>query len=65
MPSLLLWGKWDFVVSSTLGEEALKNLGTPDEDKSLVIFDRSGHSPMQAEPEKFVNAVLDFVEKYK
>jgi pimeloyl-ACP methyl ester carboxylesterase len=65
IPSLLLWGRYDFVVSPTLGEEALINLGTPDEDKSLVIFQRSGHSPMQEEPGLFIQVVTEFIEKYK
>lgn len=65
VPSLLLWGRYDFVVSPTLGEEAFEKLGTPDEDKSLFIFQRSGHSPMQEEPELFIDLVIDFMEKYK
>ena len=65
IPSLLLWGRYDFVVAPTLGEEALVKLGTPEEDKSLIIFNDSGHSPMQEEPTLFMNALLDFIEQYK
>lgn len=65
VPSLLLWGRHDFVVSPTLGEEALEKLGTPDADKSLVIFEQSGHSPMAEEPEKFIGEIVQFIEEYK
>lgn len=65
VPSLLLWGRYDFVVPPSLGEDALEKLGTPAEDKSLVIFERSGHSPMVEEPEFFIGLVVDFIEKYK
>jgi len=64
-PSLLLWGKYDFVVPPSLGYEALENLGTPSEDKSLHIFEKSGHSPTHEEPEKVVALVVDFIETYK
>lgn len=65
VPSLLLWGQYDFVVAPSLGYEALEKLGTPEEDKSLTVFTQSGHSPMQEEPDLFIQLVLDFVEKYK
>lgn len=62
-PTLLLWGKYDMVVSDELGYSALKLLGT--QDKELVIFERSGHSPMSNEPIKFVDEVKGFVERLK
>lgn len=65
IPSLILFGKYDFVVAPSLGEEMMANLGTPDADKSLVIFDQSGHSPMVSETEKFVGLVVSFVEQYR
>lgn len=65
IPSLMIWGKYDFVVAPSLGEEMLQELGTPEEDKSLFIFEESGHSPMFNETEKFVDLVVDFIEKYK
>jgi len=63
IPSLLLWGKYDFVVPPALGRTALDNIGTP--DKKLVIFDFSGHSPMDTEADKFVTEVIEFVDTYK
>lgn len=63
IPTLLLWGKYDFVVSPTLGYDALNLIGSS--QKSLVIFDQSGHSPMDNEWEKFANEVKVFIEAHK
>jgi pimeloyl-ACP methyl ester carboxylesterase len=63
IPTLLLWGKYDFVVPPELGRTAFDNLGT--QDKELVIFDFSGHSPMDTEAGKFVSEVIEFVDTYK
>lgn len=65
LPSLMVWGKYDFVVAPSLGVEMMEELGTPDADKSLVIFDDSGHSPMDSETDKFVALVIDFIEQYR
>jgi len=65
IPSLILFGKYDFVVAPSLGEEMMANLGTPEADKSLIIFDQSAHVPMVSETEKFVDVVVNFVEQYK
>lgn len=64
-PSLLLWGKYDFVVPPSLGEEMLEELGTPAADKSLIIFDRSGHGFQGSEMDKAVEEIINFVEQYK
>jgi len=65
VPSLLLWGKYDFVVPPSLGEEMLEELGTPAADKSLILFEQSGHSFEGSEMDKLVGEVIDFVERYK
>ncbi|MEM6320481.1 MAG: alpha/beta hydrolase [Bacteroidota bacterium] len=65
LPSLLIFGKYDFVVPPSLGEEMLLELGTPEADKSLHIFEHSGHGVMLDEPEKFVDLVVQFVEQYR
>lgn len=65
IPALLLWGKYDFIVPPSLGEEMLENLGTPDDRKSLVIYENSGHSPMDGDAEAFTQEVIDFVEIYR
>jgi pimeloyl-ACP methyl ester carboxylesterase len=62
-PTLLLWGKYDFVVPPALGFSAYERINTT--EKRLVIFDYSGHSLMSNEPNLFVEEVENFVERYK
>jgi len=63
LPTLLLWGRYDFVVPLTLGEQALENLGTPDHQKSLIIFESSGHSPMVNQSQVFSEQVIDWIKQ--
>lgn len=63
IPTLLLWGKYDFVVSPRLGFSAYENISS--EEKELVIFENSGHSPMVNEPDKFNQSVISFIEKHR
>ncbi|MGR3809044.1 alpha/beta fold hydrolase [Jiulongibacter sp. NS-SX5] len=58
-PCLFLYGKYDFVVPPDLGEDAFDKVSS--NDKKLVIFENSGHSPMYNEEQKFVQEVLSFV----
>ncbi len=62
LPTLLLHGEHDGRVPVTLADEVLPLLGTPDTQKSLVRFERSGHRPFLEEPEKFVEAVNTFLD---
>ncbi|MEO1714236.1 MAG: alpha/beta hydrolase [Bacteroidota bacterium] len=62
-PALFLWGEWDFVVPTSMGKEALAAYGS--EQKTMVTFDRSAHSPMVTEPVEVANAILQFVEEYR
>ena len=61
IPTLLMWGRYDFVVNPEVGETALQALGSA--DKELVYFEGSGHSPMDSEPALFVNTVITFIER--
>lgn len=61
-PTLLLWGQYDFVVPPTLGESAFARIGTS--DKELVIFEHSGHSPMDNEPQAFVAKVREWIGRH-
>lgn len=63
IPTLLLWGKYDFVVPPSLGYDVLNNASTTDIE--LVIFNFSGHSPMVDEPDQFSLEIEDFVDSYK
>lgn len=59
IPCLFLWGKYDFVVPPRLGADAFSQVQSV--DKELVIFERSGHSPMDNEPDAYVNAIEAFI----
>jgi len=61
IPCLFLWGKYDFVVPQQLGIDAYNMVNTS--NKKLVIFDKSGHFPMENQADKFVNEVVDFIDK--
>jgi len=65
LPSLLLWGKYDFVVSPSLGVEMLAELGTPIANKSLIFFEQSGHSMEGLEMDELVEETINFIEQYK
>lgn len=65
IPGLFLWGRFDLVVPLDMGLEAFEHYGASEENKELVIFERSAHSPMANEPAFFVHAVESFVDKYK
>lgn len=63
IPSLILWGKYDMVVPSFYAWEAYENLGS--DEKTLVIFERSGHSPMFTESNRFAEEVIRFIDQNK
>lgn len=63
VPSLLLWGKHDMVVPPKFAEDAFEGLGST--FKELVIFENSGHSLMNHEPDLFAQKVIDFVNEFK
>lgn len=63
IPSLVIWGKHDMVVPIRFAQEAYDNLGST--DKALVIFEKSGHSPMFKEPDLFAQKVIEFINKNK
>lgn len=63
VPCLFLWGKYDFVVPPALGFSALEEVSSA--DKEMIIFEFSGHSPMDSEPALFVDAVSQFVEAHR
>jgi len=63
IPTLLLWGKYDMVVPPSFGTIALEEIGAL--NKELVIFERSGHSPMASEPNLFADKLLQFMEANK
>ncbi len=59
VPCLFLWGQYDFVVPPRLGIDAFEQVQA--QDKELIIFERSGHSPMDNEPDAYVSAIEAFI----
>lgn len=59
MPCLVLWGKYDFVVSKTYQNELLQNIGS--KNVTSIDFNASGHYMMFHEPDLFAKSVIDFV----
>lgn len=59
LPTLLLWGKYDFVCPLELAEDIEKNIGSSDIKK--LIYNRSGHSPMMNEENAFWYDVLQWI----
>ena len=63
IPSLLIWGQYDFVVPVASGTHALANLGSS--YKHLVIMPHSAHIPMYGDPDLFAQTVSEFIEAVK
>lgn len=63
IPSLILWGKYDMVVPTSIAQEAYDNLGSS--TKKLVIFEKSGHAPMGSEADLFAEEVKTFIDENK
>jgi pimeloyl-ACP methyl ester carboxylesterase len=61
VPSLFLYGTYDFVCPHPLGEDAVGRIDN--DDSAYVELTRSGHSLMFNEPELFTDEVVDFVER--
>jgi len=59
LPTLLVWGRYDFVVPPTLGEDVQLRIAA--ETADLVVFEDSAHVPMFTEPDAYAKAILDFV----
>ena len=62
VPTLLLWGKYDFVCPPELALDIEANISSSSVEKQ--IFNGSGHSPMMNEPTAFWNTVLDWLARH-
>lgn len=60
IPTLLLWGKYDFVCPPELADDIEANISSPILDK--IIFERSGHSPMMNQEPYFWRRVIEWVK---
>ena len=63
IPSLLLWGQFDFTVPPVLGEDGMRNLGSA--NKKLVLFPHSGHHPMETDTDPVEDEIINFVDTFK
>ncbi|NRB53215.1 MAG: alpha/beta hydrolase [Saprospiraceae bacterium] len=63
IPSLILWGKYDLVVPAKFAQEAYDQLGST--HKELFIFERTGHSPLESQPDLFAEKVIAFINEFR
>lgn len=63
IPSLVLWGRHDMIVPVYFAQESFDNLGS--NEKELLIFENSGHSPMGTQPTLFAEKVIEFMNKHQ
>jgi pimeloyl-ACP methyl ester carboxylesterase len=60
VPTLVVWGAHDELISPESGRRAAARLPHGE----FVLFDHSGHMPMEEEPEAFLRAVLPFLARH-
>lgn len=65
LPTSILWGKYDGCIPSPLAQDAYDNIGTSPAEKTLFLFENSGHSPYIEEKALFNQKVVEFINKYK
>ncbi len=62
-PRLSLWGEYEMVVPMSIAKEAYDNIGSS--EKRVVIFEKSGHSPMGSAADQFAAEVNLFIDQNK
>lgn len=65
IPSLFLYGFYDVRTPVAQGEYCFENISTPEEDKKIVTFQRSGHSSLNNQPAEITAEIKLWIEKYK
>ncbi|MGB1041519.1 MAG: alpha/beta fold hydrolase [Flavobacteriales bacterium] len=63
IPTLVLAGKYDFVVAPELANDAFNLISSA--NKKLVVFNKSGHSPMSHEPTLYTQELISFIDTHK
>jgi proline iminopeptidase len=63
IPTLLIWGKYDFRVPPTLAKESVLDYASA--SKELIIFEKSAHNPYWSEPELFYKKTKLFIDANK
>lgn len=64
IPTLVLWGKHDGVNTLEMGYDAYNSIGTPTENKEMIILENSAHEGYLEEPEVFKPSVAAFIDQY-
>lgn len=65
IPTLLLWGAEDGVVTANVGQIKYDLLATPIADKHFITLESCAHSPHYDQPDKFSLTIHSFIEQYK
>lgn len=60
IPTLMIWGRYDFRVPPALAQADLAKYGA--DQKNLVIFEQSAHFSQWDEPDRFYQEVARFIE---
>jgi proline iminopeptidase len=64
VPTLILFGEWDFICPSKLGDDVASKISSTYIKK--IIYPSSGHSPMETvDKEKYWADVKEFINKFK
>ncbi len=64
IPTLICWGRHDGVFPVSIATDTYNQLGTPEVNKRIRIFESSAHSPNYEEPKAFANEVINFIYEY-
>jgi len=64
IPALVIWGRNDGLIPVTMGYEAFDALGTPCEEKQLVVFENTAHTVFYEQPVEFTKAVKSFINTF-
>ena len=64
LPTLNIYGFWDVRTAPLQGQYVMDSISTPESQKSFVILEDSGHSPMINEPIRLAETILDWLELY-
>jgi pimeloyl-ACP methyl ester carboxylesterase len=63
IPVLNIYGKYDFIVPSGLGDDVMDHVGSS--WKKMVIMNKSDHNPQLSEPIETHQEIRDFIEMFK
>ncbi len=63
LPCLLMWGRFDYVVPLKHGLDAYNQISGS--NKTMIIFNRSGHSPMLDQQKQFVPEMINWINSVK